>query len=55
LLVVVDPFGANDIVLERIWSLDKFPDVVELELMQFFLHSLNPFRLQKCFINFGGL
>ena len=33
LLVAVDPFGADDIVLARVWSLDKFPDIVEIELM----------------------
>ena len=33
LLVAVDPVCANDIVLARIWTLDQFLDVVELELM----------------------
>ena len=33
LLVVVDPFGANDIVIAWVWTLDKFLDIVELELM----------------------
>ena len=33
LLVAVDPLCADDIVLARVWSLDKFLDVVELELM----------------------
>src|SRR3989337_908471 len=55
LLVAVDPLGTYDVMLARIWSLDKFPHIVELELMQFLLHSLNPLRLQKCLINFGGL
>src|SRR3990170_4138995 len=55
LLVVVDPFCADDIVLARIRSLDKFPDIIELKLMQFLLHSLNPLRLQKCFIYLSGL
>src|SRR3990170_8648263 len=55
LFVAVDPLGTYDIVLARIWSLDKFPHIVELELMQFLLHCLNPLRLQKCLINFGGL
>src|SRR6266536_1603343 len=55
LLVAVDPLGTYDIVLARIWSLDKLPHTVELELTQFLLHCLNPLRLQKCFINFGGL
>ena len=32
-LVAVDPFGADDIVLAWDWSLDKFPDIVELELV----------------------
>ena len=28
LLVEVDPFGTDDIVLAWDWSLDKFPDIV---------------------------
>ena len=55
LLVAVDPFGTDDIVIARVWSLDKFTDIVELELMLFLLHRLNPPRLQKCLIYFGGL
>src|SRR3989337_1343115 len=55
LLVVVDPFGVDDIVPARIWLLDKFPDVIELKLMQFLLHSLNPLRLKKCFIYLSEL
>src|SRR3989337_3979418 len=55
LLVAVDPFGTDDIVFAWVWSLDKFPDIIELELMQFLLHRLNPLRLQKCLIYFGGL
>ena len=55
LLVAIDLVCANDIVLARIWMFDQFPDVAEIELMQFFLHSLNPLRLQKCFIYLSGL
>ena len=33
LLVAVDPLCANDIVFARIWTIDQFLNVVELELM----------------------
>src|SRR3954469_12322624 len=49
LLVAVDPLCANDVMLARIGTIDQFPYVVDLELVQFFLHGLNPLRLQKCF------
>ena len=55
LLVAVDPLSADDNMLAWIWTLDKLPHIVELELMQFILHGLNPFRLQKCFIYLSGL
>ena len=55
LFVAVDPFGADDVVLVWVWSLDKLPHIVELELMQFILHGLNPLRFHECFINFSGL
>src|SRR6266511_826845 len=54
LLVAVDTLGTYDIVLLRIWSLDKFPHIVEVELMKFLLHCLNALRFQECVINFGG-
>ena len=55
LFVVVDSFGTNDVVLAWVWSLDKLPHIVDLELMQFILHGLNPLRLHKCFIYLSGL
>ena len=33
LLVAVDPFCADDIMLAWVWSLDKFLEIPELELM----------------------
>ena len=55
LLVALDPFGTDDVVLAWVWSLDKLPHIVELELMQFILHGWNPLRFHECFMNFGGL
>ena len=55
LFVAVDPLSADDIVLAGIRTFDKLPHIVELELTQFILHRLNPFRFQKGFINLGGL
>ena len=55
LCVAVDPFGTDDVVLAWVWSLDKLQQIVELELMQFILHGLNPLRFRECFINFSGL
>jgi hypothetical protein len=43
LLVAVDPFGANNIVLARIRSFDKLLDIIEFKLVKLFFHSLNPF------------
>ena len=54
LFVAIDPFGAYDIVLARIRTLDKFPYIVQLELLKLLLHSLNPFRFHKGFSNFLG-
>src|SRR3954465_12644015 len=54
LFVAIDPLRTDDIVLAWIRPLDKFPHIVELELMQFLLHSLNPLRFKKCFIYFCG-
>ena len=33
LLVVVDPFGTDDVVLVWVWSPDNLPHIIELELM----------------------
>ena len=55
LFVAVDPFGTDDVVLAWIWSLDKLTPIVELELMQFILHVLNPLRFHECLINFSGI
>jgi len=54
LFVAIDPFGADDIVLARIWTLYQLPYIVQLELLKLFLHSLNPFRFREGFINFLG-
>ena len=54
LLVTIYPFGAYYIVLPRIRTLDQFPHIVQLELLKFFLHGLNPFRFHEGFFNFLG-
>ena len=54
LFVAVDRFGTDDVVLAWVWSLDKLPHIVELELMQFILPGLNPLGFHECFINFCG-
>ena len=54
LFFVIDPFGANDVVLLRVRTLNQFPHIVQLKLLKLFLHRLNPFRFHKGFSNFLG-
>src|SRR3954462_10666596 len=52
-LVAEDPLYPDDIVNPRIKSLDKFPDIIKLELKKFILHSLNPLSFLESFSYFG--
>ena len=48
------PKAHEGVMLARVRSLDEFPNIIQLELLKFFLHGLNPFRFHKSFSNFLG-
>src|SRR6187399_640297 len=44
LLVLKDPFGSNDIMV-LLWSWHQTPHFVALEVIEFFMHGIEPVRV----------